>query len=336
MNNKAVMFPSTWFSHKLQSDLFKAGLCMPVYANAFEDVFGLASGSVPKDVFGVCMVPGFATEDCKVMDDLKHIQGCPLYDRYWNSPDKMLYALVSPPLSMFDHLHRVGHKVTLVNQAPSTVTLYESVPYHFIQEVHHLLNSCIGRFAHDMNAKVSLVGAKLNPLSSGRYNIVLFVITPKPPNPQTSSFQKMHQYYIADNESALMSKFRVIPLPDTRVDHHDTVLKLCFSPACDVVTQDDDLHARVFANVQPVIQVFNSSFDSFIQFRYVRINTHSGSHQPVIIIGIVDKNPNYNETQDVTCYQNLVHVLTDLLSSITNWDTSCITCTQQYHNCTFV
>lgn len=164
-----VLLPDEWYSHRIQSEFFRAGLRMPVYADALSAKLGVP---VPHDDHGMCFIPGIGDD---LIAELWRSHGSPMHDRF---TQENLCVLASPPLCLFDNTHLVGAHVQVdASGEPTRVVSMDSLPRDFNREVTSSICLAFTTFVNNVTDGY-VVGARLNMLSSGLQNVVVFVHVP--------------------------------------------------------------------------------------------------------------------------------------------------------------
>jgi hypothetical protein len=174
-----VLLPHEWYSHAIQSAMLGAGLRLPVDADALaaqlEDRGLLAPGArVPRDASGACYVPG--VPDAFVVG-LSQAPGSPLALRRRAALPGRLIAAITPPLACFDNAHLLGAKVITTRRGGLARVCQKDAPPHDLQDcvrecVDYAMQALAARFP---GLGLEVLGARLNKLTSGLMNVLLFV-----------------------------------------------------------------------------------------------------------------------------------------------------------------
>lgn len=160
-----VMMSDEWYSHEHQAQMFRANIKYPVFSEVFADV--MPSGYA--DRHPKCFVPHFGDDSIKLLFE-RSGKGDPLYYEKRGN----LCLLFTPIINGFDYelcmygRVRGGHEV---------VPGY--IPDHFVQNA--IRAQCVAQLVLKDNASdtnYELLGTKLNQLSNGRCNIVMYLKFP--------------------------------------------------------------------------------------------------------------------------------------------------------------
>lgn len=252
-----VMLPDEWYSHRIQDAMFKAGLKIPVYAADIEaSAFG-EGVSVPRDDRGVCYVPGLGDD---FLVDHFRMASNPIGDLY--NPEHMC-VVITTPLRCFDNNHWLGAKVIVHGQDAAFVTQKDSLPDFFQLDVARVLEQAReGIAVRFPGASYSVVGARLNRLTSGHKNIVMFVHFDAPHGLDKQEYVRVH------DETMPHARVRVIPRPVLRPPSHVSVVKLQVDRPI-----DDGLFEQLFGRMQDAVREVTGDL---AVFRHMKFN---GSQQ---------------------------------------------------------
>lgn len=305
-----VLLPDSWYPHSIQSELIRTGIRMPVYAVALEQRLGLTPGSLPCNLFGMCYIAGLPNDICPIQDDMWRAHGSPIHDRYKMSHDTKMLLVLTPPLSLFDSEHRFGFKLEWhvdSNSAqpdfPDSVVKCDYLPKSFASEVTHIMAASLITLSdavEGMNTPgFHVVGVRLNPLTSGLYNIAMFLVVKGRPTPDFA-YQKYvdmtSRYPYVVTRGLHNPRIRVIPDPRVFMnglfgDAGRVIEVQGISPKTSL---NDQAHKLIFDYIQPLICKHLEN----VHFQYVKID----KAQAKLLIGVEYKDPNnvYTTTEQTS------------------------------------
>lgn len=189
-----VMLPKSWCRMPIQDKLFKAGLFAPVYAKNLESI----NPNKPPSADNVMQVPFIGDTSMELI--WKATGGNPLADE---DPEKMC-LLISPPIPGFNY-DAVFHGEYDEN---SGSVFKKDLPDYFVNNVSDTISYSISALKERTMQNFTILATKLNPLSSGKATVVMFLKFDK-----FVEFQNQ-EYFTPEN---VQNKFNSIKIPKIRI-----------------------------------------------------------------------------------------------------------------------
>lgn len=232
-----VMMPDEWYSHEHQAQLFRTNIKYPVFSDAIEG-YNMKNSK--------CYVANFGDESLRHLFD-KSEKGDPLF----YEKREQLCLLFTPIIKGFDYeLSMFGKVVNNTEVQPGYI------PEYFVKNALHAQQIAQTVMKSNMSReKYDILGAKLNQLSSGRCNIVMYL---RFPNGCPFAHQTYLRSHMFPNAVA-----RVMPRPIVHKFKVDvTAVKLTFK-FLDVV----DIFHEVYAFIRGIVTNIPGLFLRFVKQR---------------------------------------------------------------------
>jgi hypothetical protein len=267
--NKAcidIALPHEWYPHALQSELFGAGLRIPVIGSRLGK-FAFEGQCVPTDASGICYIPGVSDEGVwDSEDDL--CRG--VIESIVRDPS-LVCALITPPLATFDNDHLFGARIVTGKRdgQPFAIAM-DHPPKGLRNDIRRCMDMAIDAIvARAPQARFKVLGARLNKLCSGLQNVLMILEFE-----DTVPFHKQEYLQIPVVDPGYTRK-----LPRGMLHSRNLRARVIPSPSLSTVKAGETLCLRVeehlenhtftklFEDVQDAV-----SDDIGLVFRYLKLN----------------------------------------------------------------
>lgn len=258
---------------------------MPVYADMLGKELrerGMIGNneSVPGNERGICYIPGIPNE---FMYHMTRTYGTPLSEMVQR--DKLV-VVITPPLACFDNHHLLGAKVVRdTNTMEPLMVLHKEDPPPTLDfdantafcHMHCAMSKLYADNPYD------LVGARLNPLSSGLQNIVCYV-------QMSEKINETEQLYIDTSEVVThltdghktYVRTRIIPMPSLdALNDNAYSIHIKIKEGQESYVYNNDNFTKIFGGGQALV---NEIFGGELNFRHAKVNRTRGE----VIIGVHD------------------------------------------------
>lgn len=236
-----VMLPDEWYTHNHQLQMFRANIKYPIFTDAFPDMTEGYRARHPK-----CFVPNFGDDSIKLMFERSE-KGDPLF----YEKREELCLLFTPIINGFNY------ELCMYGRVRGNEVVPGYIPDYFVSNATEA--QCMAQLVLRDNATDSnyeILGTKLNQLSNGRCNIVMYLKFP-------NGCPFTQQTYLRST-SLPDAIARVMPHPIvTKFKEDSRGVKLIFK----FLDVDKELFHKAYALVRSLVTTIPGLFMRFVKQR---------------------------------------------------------------------
>jgi hypothetical protein len=245
-----VMFDNDWHPHATQYQLLKTGLKAPVYSKGLST---LIPGFPENHKDEIVYVPFLG--DNSIKQAWQASGGNPLA----NEDREKLCLLISPVIIGFNYDDVFyGH----VDSEDDELVTRTEIPSYFERNVYQTIDFTVRAFSQVTTQPYQILASKLNPLSSGKANIVMYI--------KFSHYCEFDRqtYYTPEGFVSRMKntpKIRIIPKPYiTKFGEPEQGYKFTFN----FMNGDEEIYKHMFHTLQTFVER-----DLNLHLRHIKGNT---------------------------------------------------------------
>jgi hypothetical protein len=243
------LLPNHWYSHSVQAELLGAGIKVPVYEDSLAKAIGIDEGKYTKKI-------GYIADfGDKSVDKIYDLDANPLA---FEDPSKMC-ILITPPIPGFSY-EKFMYGIEITNRNGELVNVVDGyLPTSFRMNARYVQEVALNTLQHHLKVeehhdKFVIVGARLNPLSSGKANIAIFLKFERECPYKYQTYRDIPDSYL---------KIRIIPRPIIQKKSSDPIYNIEITVT--VATTDDKMFDNLFNFCGNLM-----TFDIAVCFKHLR------------------------------------------------------------------